>query len=840
MDRLTAPGDVTYLDHAATTPLRPEVAAAMAEVQAGALGNPTGSHPPAQRARRLLEEARDEVAAFLGRDPGDIVFTSGGTESANLAVLGTVDAARCERGEAVLLCSAVEHPAVRESARAAAQAGADPAVLPVDGAGVLDLDALARSLVVALHARGGDDGQQRDRGRPAPGRRRRRDAAPRAAGVVFTDAVQAAPYLDLAEVAAGADLVSLSAHKVGGPVGAGALAVDPRVALAARQHGGGQERERRSGTQDVAGAVGLATALRLAAAERAEAAARVAALRDRLADGLRGVDARGCSARCRADVAVLPGHLHLCLPGVEREELLVALGQRGGVRLGRIVLRQRRARAQPRARRHGRCARAGPGRRPLHPGVRHHRRRRRSRPGRGARRGRGACVGGREPRWHTGPMRVLVAMSGGVDSSVAAALLVEQGHDVVGATLKLWGGPSDSGCCSVADVDDARRVAQQLGIAHHVFNLTEEFDRHVVTPYVGEHARGQDTEPVHRVQPVHQVRSAAAPVRAPRLRPPGHRAPRPGDRPTTRRRRLRRGADAAKDQSYVLSMLGQDALARVLFPVGDMTKDEVRAHARRLGLRTAAKPDSQDVCFIGSAEGRQGFLSRRMELHPGEVVDGEGRPAGVVEAVELVTVGQRRGMGHGSDGAAPLRDPCRRGGAPGHRRERGGGCCAPRSCSPRPRSPGSTGRSSPGPGGGAGQRARAPGALHGGTRRRGPARALRRPAAPRGPGPDGGPLRRARPRRRRRRGHRRLTVATTVPPEWRRAAAELRALIVHNNELYHVLDAPEIPDAEYDLLVVELRRLEADHPELATPDSPTQTVGAAPSGSSPRSATGCP
>ncbi len=332
MQRARTVSALTYLDHAATTPLRPAVAAAMAEVHeagAGVLGNPTGSHPAAQRARRLLEEARDEVAAFLGRDPGDVVFTSGGTESANLAVLGPAEAARRDRGEAVLLYSAVEHPAVRESARAAARAGFETRELPVDHHGVVDPEALARALSsrvtgVAVMTANNETGVLQ----PLPDLIEMvRQRAPNAC--VFTDAVQAAPFIDLAEATAGADLVSLSAHKVGGPVGVGALAMGARVALEPRQYGGGQERERRSGTQDVAGAVGLATALRLVAGERATAGPRVAAQRDRLRDGLLQAVEGAYRTVPASGVAVLPGHVHLCVPGVEREELLVALGQQG-------------------------------------------------------------------------------------------------------------------------------------------------------------------------------------------------------------------------------------------------------------------------------------------------------------------------------------------------------------------------------------------------------------------------------------------------------------------------------------------------------------------------------
>jgi cysteine desulfurase len=321
-------GPITYLDHAATTPIRPEVAEAMASVHERRLGNPTGSHPPSQRARALLEDARDEVAAFLGRDPGEIVFTSGGTEAANLAVLGTAEAARRERGEAVVLASAVEHPAVRESAKAAGRMGVDVRELPVDGAGVIDRDALDRTLssrctVVAVMTANNETGVVQPLADVVESVRRRAPAAS-----VFTDAVQAAPYLDLAEMTAGVDMVGLSAHKFGGPVGTGALAVSPRVTLSPRIHGGGQERERRSGTPDVAGAVGMATALQLVTKDRAAASIRVSELRDRLAEGLLAA-LPWAHRTVPAGVPVLPGHLHLCLPGVDREELLVALGGEG-------------------------------------------------------------------------------------------------------------------------------------------------------------------------------------------------------------------------------------------------------------------------------------------------------------------------------------------------------------------------------------------------------------------------------------------------------------------------------------------------------------------------------
>lgn len=238
----------------------------------------------------------------------------------------------------------------------------------------------------------------------------------------------------------------------------------------------------------------------------------------------------------------------------------------------------------------------------------------------------------------------MVMMSGGVDSSVAAALLRDAGHEVVGVTMKLWGGPSDTGCCAVSDVDDARRVADRLGIEHHVFNFGDDFERDVVAPYVADHAAGRTPNPC--IECNRHLKFDRLFRRADALGfatvATGHhaRVVRTSDGP-----RLGRGADAAKDQSYVLHVLGGDVLERLLLPLGHMTKADVRRIAADLDLRTAHKPESQDVCFITNEHGRKAFLGDRIPLRPARVVDRSGERVGSVESVELVTIGQRKGLG---------------------------------------------------------------------------------------------------------------------------------------------------------------------------------------------------
>ncbi len=309
-----------YLDHAASGPLHPAAAEAMVGWITGSYGNPSGSHQVARRARAAVEDARERVAAFAGVAPGDVVFTSGGTEADNLAVLGPL----AERPGAVVV-SAVEHPAVLEAARAS---GREVRSIGVGPDGLIDPDRMRSLLgpdvaVVSIQLANHETGVLQPFRRIA---RLVRRLAPGA--VLHTDAVQAAPWMDLAPVAPLCDLLSVSAHKLGGPQGAGALAVRPGVRLAPTTHGGGQERERRSGTHNVAAIVGFGAAVgALASADRQERWDRVAALRDGLADRLIA-SVPGAVATAPGGPRA-PGHCHFRFPGVESEALLFLLDEAG-------------------------------------------------------------------------------------------------------------------------------------------------------------------------------------------------------------------------------------------------------------------------------------------------------------------------------------------------------------------------------------------------------------------------------------------------------------------------------------------------------------------------------
>lgn len=336
-----------YLDHAATTPMRPEAIEAMLPYLDGEFANPSGAHRMARQARRAIDEAREVFAELLGGEPGQVVFTSGGTESDNLAVFGAgragpgpgVDPPRADLTARVGLavCSAVEHHAVLDPVLAL---GGE--TVAVDVSGRIDLDVLVEVLdrleaparageapgvrLVSVMAANNEVGTIQPLAEVAEVVRRHAPGA-----VLHTDAVQALCWLDLTEAVAAADLVALSAHKFGGPKGVGVLLVRPGVSLEARQLGGGQERGRRSGTQNVPGIVAAAVAARLTADERDHELERVAKLRDRLADGLvatvpglveTGVP-HGPAGPDRT--GRVPGVCHVCIDDVESEALLFLL-----------------------------------------------------------------------------------------------------------------------------------------------------------------------------------------------------------------------------------------------------------------------------------------------------------------------------------------------------------------------------------------------------------------------------------------------------------------------------------------------------------------------------------
>lgn len=313
---------VAYLDHAATTPVRPEVRAAMAPYLDEVFGNPSGIHSVARRAKTALEEAREEIAAGLGCRPAEVVITGGGSEADNLAVIGAARVAVEAGLPRRVVVSAVEHKAVSEAAHRLEPEGFAVRVVRVGPDGIVDLDDLTAALaepvaLVSVMLVNNEVGTVQPLAEIAELVRSRAPGAR-----LHTDAVQSVQWLDVASVAAPADLVAVSAHKFGGPKGVGALVVREGIGVEAQLVGGGQERGLRSGTVDVAGAVGLAAALSVTTARRADEVARIGALRDRLAAGLAAIPGvRPTGDRTR----VVAGNHHVRVEGVAAETLLVAL-----------------------------------------------------------------------------------------------------------------------------------------------------------------------------------------------------------------------------------------------------------------------------------------------------------------------------------------------------------------------------------------------------------------------------------------------------------------------------------------------------------------------------------
>ncbi len=313
-----------YLDHAATTPVDPEVAEAMAQVLRDVHGNPSSIYAEGRAARALVDRSRDQVAAALGAEPGEIVFTGGGTEADNLALRGTLRANR-DKGDGIVT-TAIEHHAVLDTARDLEREGrARVTIVGVDREGTVCASDVAeaiddRTVLVSVMHGNNEIGTLQPIDEIG--------AVCRERGVAFhSDAVQTVGALDVDVRRIPVDLVSVNGHKFYGPKGVGALYVRKGTRIATIQTGGGQERGRRTGTENVAGIVGLGLALRLATERRAAESARLAALRDRLIDGI----------RARVPYAVLTGHptrrlpnsASFCFPGAQGEALVVALDLAG-------------------------------------------------------------------------------------------------------------------------------------------------------------------------------------------------------------------------------------------------------------------------------------------------------------------------------------------------------------------------------------------------------------------------------------------------------------------------------------------------------------------------------
>ena len=514
---------------------------------------------------------------------------------------------------------------------ALAAAGVELTLLPVAADGTIDPEALRAALrpdtaLVTLALANHELGNVYDLAALA--------AIARAGGaLVHADAVQAAGKIPIDVAALGVDALTISAHKLHGPKGVGAVFLRRGAPFEPPGRGGHQERERRAGTENVAGIVGFGVAARLARAELVADATRISALRDRLLARLQEIPG---FRRHGAPTAALPGTLNVGFAGAPGQLVAAALDLEGvsvstgaactsgSVDPSPVLL----ALGLPRE--EAACGlRFGLGRGTTPEEIDRAaalsaeviaRVRRRGEPG-------AIAVGG-------GRARIVVAMSGGVDSSTAAAVLVDAGYDVVGVTLRLYDASGTAAsiggrCCGPRDIEDARATAAHLGIPHHVIDESAAFSAAVIDDFVAEYRAGRTPNPCVRCNErikfgpllafVDAVGAGAlATGHYARLAPDGSGGV-----------ALGRARDADKDQSYFLFGVRPEVLARVRFPLGDKTKDEVRALARRYLLPNAEKAESQEICFIPDGD-HVGFLAARGGAGPaGAIVDdATGAPPG--------------------------------------------------------------------------------------------------------------------------------------------------------------------------------------------------------------------
>ncbi len=688
-----------YLDHNATTPLRAEVIDAMTVALRELGGNPSSAHAPGRAARAAVEQARAEVAALVGAGAEEIVFTSGGTEGNDLAIRGLLRGGREGMGTGPgfpsrrsaqggarphVVSSAIEHPSVLG---ALAAAEIDLTQLLVGPQGTIVPETLQAALrpetaLVTLALANHELGNVHDVATSA--------AIARGAGALFhADAVQAVGKIAVDVVALGLDALTLSAHKIHGPKGVGAVYLRRGVAFAPLTAGGHQERERRAGTENVPGIVGFGVAARLARVDLDVVGARLARLRDRLEAQLlaiSGARRHGDPARC------LPGTLNLGFAGAPGQLVAAALDLEGvsvstgaactsgslapspvllalglppeqaacAVRfgLGRDTTEAEIDRVAAlcaeivaRVRRRG----SSNGGQAAHPSP--------PMPGSSAwspSSSSSSSSSSGSPSWSRSPSRggherIVIAMSGGVDSSTAAAVLVDAGYEVVGATLRLYDASGTAAslggrCCGPRDIEDARATASHLGIPHHVIDESVAFQAAVIDDFVAEHHAGRTPNPCVRCNERLKFgpllafadalgATALATGHYARLLPAGEGVA------------LGRARDPDKDQSYFLFGVRPEILARVRFPLGDKTKAEVRALAHRFGLPNADKPDSQQICFIPDGD-HVAFVAARGGAGPaGRIVDdATGAALGAHAGTHSFTVGQRRGVPAGAEG----------------------------------------------------------------------------------------------------------------------------------------------------------------------------------------------